>query len=1182
MSEQIRLGAFMLESPLSSGGMGTVWRARHQLTGSPVAVKVIAESFARDPVYLDGFEREVAAVSHMEHPRIIRVYDFGFVDSAAERASGGDLGRRSPWLAMEMATRGSLAQLGAVNDFETLKAILFDILDALAHSHARGIIHRDLKPGNVLLTDTANGVRGKLTDFGISHAAGRSMSTREVFATSAGTPWYMAPEQVDSRWRDYGPWTDLYALGCVAYQLASGQTPFVGDSAVRVARQQLFDRPPALQPRIAVPEGFTAWVERLLVKEIPHRFRRAADAAWALHQVSPRSAAPVSIQVDDAPAGQQTVDAIGTTAIKGDESYDTGLATLTFLSNDTASVVPQTMPKFSVPGSLLTFSTPPMPPDWRLQDDHDEAWLPGSGLGIYRLRAAPFVGREEERDIIWRELRHAVTQRQTRVVVIRGGPGSGKSRLASWTSQRAHELGVASVTHADHSPIGGQFHGLGPMFTQYLGCGALDFERTYLRIRRLITTTTSNPPDRVSYFSAALAKFIHPRGEAAGVPAVHFASADERFQIAQRMATTVADRRALFSVIDDAQWGYEALELTNRLLSAERPILLVLTVRTDHLVGRPLEAELLRRIEAHEAVTTIDLEPLSRSKQGSLIDKMLTLESTLREEVLDRTEGSPLFAAELIGDWVRRHVLRASPHGFRIDVTEEVPPDIHTLWNRRVDRVLAQTADPESARAALEVGAALGTSVAQEEWAAVCEPLGIDVPPNLVDELAAGGIVRRTETGWAFQHQMLRESVAEAARDAGRATQQHRVVAEMLEFEVGPDSQLRRALHLLAVGEQAAAAQPLLTAVDDLLATGRRLEAAAVLETLKGVLEHLPENHQAHRRFYEARLVNLRQLDDLDAVRALIDEVEPLAKAHGWQSTLADISRVRGAFLVETGEVDEGRRLLAEALSHARLSRNPEKIAVMHRSLGFAAIQFGEIETARAHFETARDHYQMAGQPGSVAEAMVGLAHVELLAGNIDAARRYNDEAIRIGRQGGFRIQLANHLSSRGDIAMAERDFDTAYRFYCETVELTKLTGNHYMYPIALINVGTSLTYLGRHDEAAEALREAHELVAANDLTLYMYFAQLGLLWNTSPAAPSEWDAQYEDLHERATQGMALLEASQHTIDAGVRWRDAGEPARARQAFALAERLVPAGYADRLGPQIEQELAATAAAEATS
>jgi serine/threonine protein kinase len=128
------------------------------------------------------------------------------------------------------------------------------VLDALAHAHARGVIHRDIKPANVLLMPGR--ARAKLSDFGLAHMAERDSESSADFAT--GTPAYMAPEQVLARIRDQGPWTDLYAVGCLAYSLLTGSAPFsdLGPQAAAIA--QLQRALPRLPKRPDIPKGSTS------------------------------------------------------------------------------------------------------------------------------------------------------------------------------------------------------------------------------------------------------------------------------------------------------------------------------------------------------------------------------------------------------------------------------------------------------------------------------------------------------------------------------------------------------------------------------------------------------------------------------------------------------------------------------------------------------------------------------------------------------------------------------------------------------------------------------------------------------------------------------------------------------------------------------------------------------------
>jgi serine/threonine protein kinase/tetratricopeptide (TPR) repeat protein len=289
----IRLGPFLLERPIARGGMAEVWRGVHEREELPVAVKVLTGPRARDPAFVGALKNEIHAVARLNHPGVILVYDRGSVDAAAAAASAGRLVEGSPWFAMEMCTHGALSPRRFPLPWPTTRTLLLSLLDALAHAHARGVIHRDLKPGNVLLcapTDPRPGL--KLSDFGIAHPLGVLADDAGRDAHS-GTPRYMAPEQFTGTARALGPWTDLYAVGCLAWQLAVGQAPFSGD-ALRLAVAHCHDPVPPMGDRPGYPDGYEAWVLRLLEKEPRHRYTAAADAAWGLLQLSVDGEATVS------------------------------------------------------------------------------------------------------------------------------------------------------------------------------------------------------------------------------------------------------------------------------------------------------------------------------------------------------------------------------------------------------------------------------------------------------------------------------------------------------------------------------------------------------------------------------------------------------------------------------------------------------------------------------------------------------------------------------------------------------------------------------------------------------------------------------------------------------------------------------------------------------------------------
>jgi eukaryotic-like serine/threonine-protein kinase len=272
-----RLGPYEITARLGVGGMGEVWRARDSRLGREVAVKVLPPEVAGDAERLRRFEQEARAASALNHPGILTVHDFGSEGGVAylvtELLEGESL--------RERLRRGPLPERKALElGAETARA--------LAIAHAKGIVHRDLKPENLFLT--ADG-RIKILDFGLARwtpptATGGAMADATTIAglteagTVLGTVGYMAPEQarglpVDAR-------ADLFALGCVVYEMLAGQRAFERASAVDTLSAILTDDPlAAVEADAALPEETVRVLRHCLEKEPSRRFQTASDVAFA-------------------------------------------------------------------------------------------------------------------------------------------------------------------------------------------------------------------------------------------------------------------------------------------------------------------------------------------------------------------------------------------------------------------------------------------------------------------------------------------------------------------------------------------------------------------------------------------------------------------------------------------------------------------------------------------------------------------------------------------------------------------------------------------------------------------------------------------------------------------------------------------------------------------------------------
>jgi serine/threonine-protein kinase len=276
------LGSYRITGELARGGMGTVYRAQHELLGRPAAVKLLLPQLTSDQVLVERFFNEARAATAIRHPGIIEVYDFGYTDDGQAYLVMEFL--EGVTLARAIADRGRLSEAAAA-------AITRGIANALKAAHGKGIVHRDLKPDNVFLVpdpDGPTGERVKVLDFGIAKLADAAASDVRHTRTGAliGTPLYMAPEQaraagmIDHR-------ADLYSLGCILYELLVGEPPFVAEGAGEIIALQMFGEPTPPSARLeAITPGLEQLVLRLLAKEPEDRFGSAGDVVAALDAVT--------------------------------------------------------------------------------------------------------------------------------------------------------------------------------------------------------------------------------------------------------------------------------------------------------------------------------------------------------------------------------------------------------------------------------------------------------------------------------------------------------------------------------------------------------------------------------------------------------------------------------------------------------------------------------------------------------------------------------------------------------------------------------------------------------------------------------------------------------------------------------------------------------------------------------
>jgi serine/threonine-protein kinase len=275
-------GKYRLLEKIGEGGMGTVFRAEHTVLGSPAAVKVLLSMWTQDAIVVDRFFHEARAASAIRHVGIVDVFDYG-------RADGNQA-----WIAMELLRGETLAQFFARHDRKIdpsiAQQLVIQVLGALDAAHVVGVVHRDMKPDNLFLVrdpSAPGAIRVKILDFGIAKLGADRFGEKQKTkgGTILGTPAYMAPEQckgtseVDAR-------ADLYALGCILFELLAGRPPFVSEGGGELMAMHIYEPPPRLsQFAPHLPPELDALVAKMLVKTTADRVPSAAYALAALERV---------------------------------------------------------------------------------------------------------------------------------------------------------------------------------------------------------------------------------------------------------------------------------------------------------------------------------------------------------------------------------------------------------------------------------------------------------------------------------------------------------------------------------------------------------------------------------------------------------------------------------------------------------------------------------------------------------------------------------------------------------------------------------------------------------------------------------------------------------------------------------------------------------------------------------
>lgn len=274
---------YELVEKIGRGGMGSVWKAKQLTTGQIVAVKLINESIDDDDKDRKRFELEMKAIRALFHPNLVKLIDYGYTDD----------GR--PFLVQEFIPGQSLQQLlqqkKHLSEPEMID-IFCKVCQGLSHVHEKGFVHRDLKPSNVMIgTDGVGETYVKIVDFGIAKSQRQTQSLTDTGAI-IGSPLYMSPEQALGQAVD--PRSDIYSLGCMLYEAATGVPPFQGSNPMQTLMQHIHQDPRPFEqasPFCSVSPALESVVLRALDRDINKRLQTAASLYAELRRLE-RSAPP--------------------------------------------------------------------------------------------------------------------------------------------------------------------------------------------------------------------------------------------------------------------------------------------------------------------------------------------------------------------------------------------------------------------------------------------------------------------------------------------------------------------------------------------------------------------------------------------------------------------------------------------------------------------------------------------------------------------------------------------------------------------------------------------------------------------------------------------------------------------------------------------------------------------------
>ena len=965
----ILAGRYQVRRELGRGGMGIVYLCRDLVVDERVALKLLirpgTKVRAEDAWW---FQEEARALAGLSHPAIVRARDFGALEDG------------TPYLAMDAVPGRSLhewiylAHTDGLIPWPIVWTTVDQVLGALAHAHARGVIHGDLKPSNVLVDIPPDG-GGEPTvhvlDLGLAwlmqdrvdHRLDGSQVAEPTMRWGAGTPGWMAPEQIRFAAPHIGPATDIYSLGCILFAMLADREPYVGTNEELLQQHK---SAPVPEPNLApeVPPDVAQFVMRLMAKRPWHRYEFAAEARRAWRKFAPSG-------------------------------------------NATTTPLPLGGPRPIVPADAASSSA----------DAFGMDAPQVSTTGLLSLRPSPFVARNSERSRLLEIVAEVAETGGHRFVLLTGDAGVGKSRLAEWLCEEVHERALMVPLRARYRKIAAPLDGIVGAITQHYRLERAERDIVEKVLMNVWEVPTDDEEEKT--WVAATSEWIRPAalgGEIVGPSGKRFAldRPELRWLIIRRALERIGKQRPILLWMDDLHHAspttFEGLLALNRD-APQLGLLFVATARAEAVLAYPAAAALLDRTLAELHGERIEVPPLSPAQTHALLREALPLDDTAVTEAAARSKGNPLFALQLLHAWSggghmelkggRYSVPKASLE-VRAGTTGE-------LWEERL------LALPVELRRGALAAAALGGDIRHDVLEAELNLVGVD-PHAAILAMKRAQILLVSGDRLRWPHALLQEHLLGQLFLQPDAPVIFRAAAQALSRHPASSSRRiirHRVVNLLRAGDIADAAA--LLHGQTALLWGKTRDFTATLRDLAlldGKLEG--ERLATHLRW---RAEALRHAGRLEDSRREAEEARRIFEETGDHGSEAHCLRLLGHIASDLAAPSHGRRLVARALGMFEELGADHGRAQCEVVLGEIDYYLGDHGRARSVLAGASERFLKAGDWLGRAQCLVLQGWVEQSGGSPTFAR----ELLRTARADfdaiGYRLGLA-----QCDITLAHAD----------------------------------------------------------------------------------------------------------------------------------------------------------------